>query len=198
MGVLAYFGYPSAREDDAHRAVRAGLRLAQAAQRLSQDSGRTHSVVVTIRVALHSGVVVIEAHDRASGSTPLALGDAPHLASELSSLAAPGAIVMSAATLRLVEGYFHCENLGDYFLEELAQSAVLHKVLGESGAQSRIEAAAATRLTPFVGREQELGLLLARWEQAQAGRGQVVPPQRRCRHRQIPLDTHVLRAFNGS
>ncbi len=173
-GLLAYFGYPYSREDDAHRAVRTGLHVVQAVQRLSQDHTRAHGTELTVRVALHSGIVITEAVDGENHSTPLALGDVPHIAAQLSSLAGPNAMVLSAATLRLVEGYLLCENLGDYFIEELSQTTVLYEVLGESGAQSRIEAAAATRLTPFVGREQELGLLQARWEQARAGRGQVV------------------------
>ncbi|WP_089933004.1 AAA family ATPase [Candidatus Entotheonella palauensis] len=173
-GLLAYFGYPISREDDVRRAVRIGMRLVQAVQQLSQDHTRTHDTELTARVALHSGVVVIKPSDREHDAAPLALGDVPHMAVQLASLAGPNTLVLSAATTRLVEGYFLCDNKGDYFLEELAQSTTLYEVVGESGAQSRIEAAAAIRLTPFVGREQELSLLLARWEQVQSGRGQAV------------------------
>jgi AAA ATPase domain len=84
------------------------------------------------------------------------------------------AIIVSATTFRLVEGYFVCQSLGDYFLNALAESVVAYQVLRASGAQSRIEAALATRLTPFVGRQQEIGLLQARWEQAIIGMGQLV------------------------
>ena len=172
-GLLAYFGYPHACEDDAQRAVRTGLRLAQAVQRLSQDYTRTRALALIVRVALHSGVMVIPAATREPDAAPL-IGEAPHMAAQLASLAGPNTVVLSAATLRLVEGYFACDNLGEFFIEELAQSMVVHTVVGESGAQSRIDAALATRLTPFVGRDYELDLLLARWEEAQAGRGQAV------------------------
>ena len=172
-GLQAYFGYPYAREDDAQRAVRTGLRLVQAIQRLSQDYTRTRGLALTVRVALHSGMMVIQAAHRGENDAPL-IGEAPHMAAQLTSLARPNTMVLSAATLRLVEGYFLSESLGEYFIEELAQSTVVYEVLGESGAQSRIEAAMATRLTPFVGRDHERDLLLARWDEAQAARGQVV------------------------
>ncbi len=173
-GLLVYFGYPYSREDDTHRAVHTGLRMIQAVQRLSQDDTLTQGMELRVRVALHRGTVVIEAADRERGATPLALGEVPHIAVQLASLADPNTMVLSAVTLLLIEGYFLCECLGDYFIEELAQSIILYEVLGPSGAQSRLEASAATQLTPFIGREQELGLLQARWEQAQTGRGQVV------------------------
>ena len=177
-GLFGYFGYPQAHEDDAHRAVRAGLEMVRLAPRLSRDIASRRQINLTLRVGIHTGVVVMDASRRDDDRAPLALGNVPHIATELARLGdpntAPNTVIVSSATLRLVEGYFICQNLGHYFLEALAQSVVAYQVLHASGAQSRIEAALATRLTPFVGRQHEMGLLQARWEQAAIGMGQLV------------------------
>jgi len=177
-GFFGFFGLPQAHEDDALRAVRAGLEMMQRVPRLSQDIAPRGQIDLALRVGIHTGVVVMDAFRRDDDLKPLVLGDVPHIATELARLGGPhtmsNAIIVSATTFRLVEGYFICQSLGDYFLDALTESVVAYQVLRASGAQSRIEAALATRLTPFVGRQQELGLLQARWEQAVAGMGQLV------------------------
>ena len=106
--------------------------------------------------------------------TPLALGTPPHLAARLQGLAAPQTVVLSAATYRLVQGWFACQALGTQLLQGFAQPVTIYRVLGDSGVQSRLEVASARGLTPLVGREREVGLLLERWAQVKDGQGQVV------------------------
>src|SRR5262249_11094680 len=97
-----------------------------------------------------------------------------NIASRIEGLAAPNTIAMSEATYRLVKGYFTCESLGEHTLRGVSQPLHIYRVLGESGVHSRLDIASARGLTPLVGREQEVGLLLERWEQARSGQGQVV------------------------
>jgi len=104
----------------------------------------------------------------------LALGDTPHLAARLQGLAAPDTVVLSAGTLRLVQGYFTYQELGAHTLRGVSASVQVYRILGESGVQSRLDAAVLSRLTPLVGREEEVALLQQRWEQVKAGQGQVV------------------------
>src|SRR5262249_22994744 len=104
----------------------------------------------------------------------LALGETPNMAARLQGLAAPDSVVVSATTQRLVTGLFECQELGPQTLKGISAPLVVYRVVRESGAQSRFEAAVQRGLTPLVGRELELGFLKAHWEQATAGAGQVV------------------------
>ena len=104
----------------------------------------------------------------------LALGEAPNIAARIQGLADPDSVIISDATHRLIQGFFDCHALGEHDLKGVADPTVIYQVSQASGAQSRLEAASASGLTPLVGREQEVGLLLERWEQCRAGRGQVV------------------------
>jgi predicted ATPase/class 3 adenylate cyclase len=171
--LMIYFGYPRAHEDDARRAVHAGLgiveRLAELNTRLKQGRG----VQLAVRVGIHTGIVVVGALG-SDERVQLALGETPTLAAQVQSLALPGTVVISPATLRLVEGYFNVRALGTHVLDDAAEPLAVYQVLQESPAQSRIEVAVKTGLTPLVGREHEVGLLHERWAQARDGRGQVV------------------------
>src|SRR5712692_2971221 len=104
----------------------------------------------------------------------MALGETPNVAARLQGLAEPNAVVVSAATQRLIEGFFEHQDLGSQTLKGVSAPVQVYRILGESQARSRLEVAAATGLTPLVGREQELGLLLERWERVKEGQGQVV------------------------
>jgi hypothetical protein len=104
----------------------------------------------------------------------LALGEVPNIASRIEGLAAPNTITISAATYRLVEGFFDCQALGEHTLRGVSQPLNVYRVLGESGVHSRLDIASARGLTPLVGRESEVTLLLERWEQVKAGQGQVI------------------------
>jgi class 3 adenylate cyclase/tetratricopeptide (TPR) repeat protein/type II secretory pathway predicted ATPase ExeA len=173
-GVLAYFGYPVAHEDDAQRAVRAGLDLLDALEPLTTRLTLPLEDRVAVRLGVHTGVVVVGAVGAGARYAPLALGETPNIAARLQTLAAPNTLVISAATYHLIKGYFTCEALGEQPLGDLAQPLRVYRVLGSSGAQSRLEVAAARGLTPLVGRVPEVGLLVERWARAKTGMGQVV------------------------
>src|SRR5207244_1934697 len=104
----------------------------------------------------------------------LALGEVPNVCARIQGLAAPNTIAVSEATYRLVQGFFTCDALGAQTLRGVADPVAVYQVLGESGVHSRLDIASARGLTPLVGRESEITLLLERWEQAKAGHGQVV------------------------
>src|SRR5262245_23406253 len=104
----------------------------------------------------------------------LALGETPNVAARIQGLAAPNSLVVSSATYRLVHGYFECQELGEHTLRGVTAPVVVYRVLQESGARGRLDVAVTRGLTPLVGREQEVGLLLERWAQAKSGQGRVV------------------------
>jgi len=173
-GLLAYFGYPVAHEDDAQRAVRTGLGMLAAMGDLNQDLSQAKGVQLAIRVGVHTGLVVVGKMGGAGRQEQLALGEVPNIASRIEGLAAPNTIAVSEATYRLIQGYFECQDLGAQTLRGIAEPVTLYCVLSESGAQNRLDIVSARGLTPLVGREQEVGLLVERWEQAKAGQGHVV------------------------
>jgi class 3 adenylate cyclase/tetratricopeptide (TPR) repeat protein len=173
-GVLAYFGYPVAHEDDAQRAVRTGLGLLDALEPLATRLALPLRERIAVRLGVHTGVVVVGDVGEGARQEPLALGETPNIAARLQQLAAPNTLVISAATYHLIEGYFTCEALEEQLLRGLAQPLRVYRVLGTSGMQSRLEVAAARGLTPLVGRVPEVGLLVERWARVKAGMGQVV------------------------
>jgi class 3 adenylate cyclase/predicted ATPase len=173
-GLLVYFGYPLAHEDDAQRAVRAGLGMVEALSQLNTRLERERGVHLAVRIGIHTGLVVVGEMGGGSRQEYLALGDTPNVAARLQGLAAPDTVVISAATHRLVQGYFTAADLGPQTLKGVAAPMPVYHILGASPAQSRLEVAAPTGLTPLVGRESEVALLLERWAQSQAGLGQVV------------------------
>src|SRR5262249_5562193 len=173
-GLLVYFGYPQAHEDDAQRAVRTGLGILDAMgdlnTRLQQDKG----IQLALRIGIHTGLVVVGEMGGAGRQELLALGEVPNVCSRIQGLAEPNTLAVSEATYRLVEGYFTCESLGEHLLRGVTQPLNIYRVLGVSGAQGRLDIAQPHGLTPLVDRESEVTLLLERWEQAKAGHGQVV------------------------
>jgi class 3 adenylate cyclase/predicted ATPase len=173
-GLLVYFGYPQAHEDDAQRAVRAGLDMVTAMQALNIHLVQRYGVRVAVRIGIHTGVVVVGEMGGGNRQEQLALGDTPNMAARLQGLAAPDTVVLSAATFRLVQGYFTYQDLGAHVLKGVAAPMPVYRILGESGVQSRLEAVVPSRLTPLVGREEEVALLQQRWAQARVGQGQVV------------------------
>jgi len=127
-----------------------------------------------VRIGIHTGLVVVGEMGGRDYRESMALGETPNIASRLQGLADPDTVAMSAATHRLVEGFFACHNLGPRTLKGVSMPVEVYQALGESGAQSRFEVAVTAGLTPLVGREQEMGLLLERWERTKEGAGQVV------------------------
>src|SRR5262249_55510300 len=131
-------------------------------------------VQLAIRLGCHTGLVVVGDVGGGPRQEQLALGETPNLAARLQGLAAPNTVVISAATVPLLGGFFACQPLGPHLLKGFAQPLEVYQVLSESTARSRLEAAGGTSLTPLVGREQEVGLLRERWAQVTDGLGQVV------------------------
>ena len=172
-GVLVYFGYPTAHEDGAARAVRAGLGIVEAIQHLPLCFPLP--TPLQVRVSIHTGLVV--AGEMGSGEyreERAIVGEAPNIAARLQEKALPNRVVISPTTYRLVTGLFECEELGPQILKGLSSPLEVYAVVRESEAQSRFEVAIRTGLTPLIGREHEMGLLRERWERARQGSGQVV------------------------
>jgi predicted ATPase len=173
-GVLVYFGYPVAHEDDAQRAVRAGLGMLDALGQLNARLGSERGVQLAVRLGVHTGLVVVGEVGGGTRQEQLALGETPNVAARLQGIAAPNTLVISATTLQLLGGFFAYQPLGTPPLKGQAQPLAVYRVLYESMARSRLEAVGSTAWTPLVGREQEIGLLRERWAQVKDGFGQVV------------------------
>ncbi|OAF13843.1 hypothetical protein AYJ54_43235 [Bradyrhizobium centrolobii] len=171
-GVVTYFGYPQAHEDDAERAVRAGFKIVAIPRLVPAAPGGT----LRVRVGIATGLVVVgdlvgagESYERG------VVGETPNLAARLQALAEPGDVIIDARTHRLTGGGFDYEQLGELELKGFAAPVAAWRVRGEAVVDSRFEALhPAATLTPLVGREQEIELILRRWEQARKGEGQVV------------------------
>jgi class 3 adenylate cyclase/predicted ATPase len=173
-GLLIYFGYPQAHEDDAQRAVRAGLGMVEAMGPLNARLSQERVVQLDVRLGIHTGQVVVGEIGGGARHEQLALGETPNVAARLQGIAAPNTLVISAATFQLLGGFFACQSLGTQRLKGVAQPIEVYQVRYESMARSRLEAAGPAGLTPLVGREQEVALLRERWAQVKDGSGQVV------------------------
>jgi class 3 adenylate cyclase len=168
-GVLVYFGYPEAHEDDPERAVRAGLELVAAVSSL-----KTHATLQT-RVGIATGLVVIgDLIGSGSSQEQAVVGKTPNLASRLQGVAEPNTIVIAEGTRRLLGNLFELEDLGAKDLKGIAEPARAWAALRPSSAESRFEALHTSDLTELVGRQEELDLLLRRWSKAMNSEGQVV------------------------
>jgi class 3 adenylate cyclase/predicted ATPase len=169
-GVLVYFGYPQAHEDDAERAVRAGLNMIDAVPRLE-----VRSVKLQARVGIATGLVVVgDLIGDGATQEQSVVGETPNLAARLQSLAEPGTVIIAAETRRLVGNLFEYRDLGALQIKGLAAPALVWQVLRLSNVASRFEALRGSALVPLVGRNEEIDLLLRRWTRAKLGDGQVV------------------------
>ena len=167
-GVLVYFGYPEAHEDDAERAVRAGLAVIGAVDRLTTPEP------LNVRLGIASGLVVVgDLIGAGAAQERGVIGETPNLAARLQALAPPGTLVIAESTRRQIGALFEVEDLGPQSLAGFAVPQHAWRVIGESSVVSRFEAL-RSEATPLVGREEELELLLRRWQQAKAGEGRVV------------------------
>jgi class 3 adenylate cyclase/tetratricopeptide (TPR) repeat protein len=168
-GVLVYFGYPQAHEDDAERAVRAGLDVVDAVARLD-----VKSATLQARVGIATGLVVVgDLIGEGSAQEQSVVGETPNLAARLQTLAQPRTLIIAESTRRQIGALFEVENLGPQPLAGFAEPRSAWRVVGESGVISRFEAL-RSEATPLVGRDEELDLLLRRWRQAKAGAGRAV------------------------
>ncbi|NCF82813.1 MAG: AAA family ATPase, partial [Proteobacteria bacterium] len=170
-GLLVYFGFPRAHEDDAERAVRSALGILAAVDKLSSRLGQT----LEVRIGIATGRVVVgDIVGDGAAQEQAVVGETPNLAARLQGLATPNSVVIAAGTRDLVGDQFRFEDLGSRTLKGISDAVRAWRVTGERAVESRFGAAHAGRLTKFVGREQEVELLLERWRQARAGEGQVV------------------------
>jgi class 3 adenylate cyclase/predicted ATPase len=170
-GVLAYFGWPRAHEDEAERAVRAGLALVEAIPKLAMPDNEPLSA----RVGIATGLVVVgDLIGEGAAQEQAVVGEAPNLAARLQALAEPGTVVIASETRRQIGRLFELASCGDHHLKGFDKLARAWRVLGEGTADSRFEALHGERITPLVGREHEIGILLERFDRARYGEGQVV------------------------
>jgi len=168
-GLMVYFGWPKAHEDDAERAVRSALEIVEAVNMIPAST-QLHA-----RVGIATGAVVVGETGSGDASVPkAAVGETPNLAARLQGLAQADEVVIALSTHRLLGAVFEYADLGSHTLKGIDEPVQVWKVSGVSEAEGRFEAARPRVLTPFVGREHEIGLLLERWEQARDGEGQVV------------------------
>jgi class 3 adenylate cyclase/predicted ATPase len=169
-GVLTYFGYPQAHEDDAERAIRVGLSLVDAVGRL--DVG---CFGLQARVGIATGLVVVgDLIGGGSAQEYSVVGETPNLAARLQALAEPGAVIVAASTRRLVGNLFECRDLGAIAIHGIPAPVPVWQVLRPRPFASRFDALHGSSLSPLIGREEEIDLLLRRWMRAKAGDGQVV------------------------
>jgi class 3 adenylate cyclase/predicted ATPase len=168
-GLMTYFGWPRAHEDDAERAIRAGLDIVEAVKQLSAPEP------LRVRVGIATGPVVVGETGDGDASVPkLAVGETPNVAARIQGLAEADQIIIGPDTRRLVGGTFDLDDVGEHTLKGIVEPVRTWRVTGLGAAEGRFEAARGeSDLTPMVGREQELGLLMERWALAQDGEGQV-------------------------
>jgi class 3 adenylate cyclase/predicted ATPase len=170
-GVLAYFGWPKAHEDEAERAVRAGLAITMVVAELTSPAG----TALVARVGIATGLVVVgDLVGKGAAQEQSVVGETPNLAARLQQVAKPGSVVISGSTRRLIGGLFEVQEVAAPALKGLPEALRAYCVIGEGQAEDRFEALHGAGLAPLVGRVQELALLLERWERAKDSEGQVV------------------------
>ena len=172
-GLLVYFGYPHAHEDDAQRSARAGLAIVEAVSRLNSSLQEQWKVELSVRVGIHTGIVVTGEVGGGSTREYLAIGEVPNIAARLQGEAEPNTVMVSAVTYKLIEGYFACHELENLVLKGFSQPMDVCQIDHVSTARLRLDPI-NDRLTPIVGREQETSLLFERWQRINEYMGQVV------------------------
>jgi class 3 adenylate cyclase/predicted ATPase len=173
-GLLVYFGYPRAHEDDPRRAVRAGLEILRGMETLNARLSRERGLELAVRIGIHTGPVVVGEVGAGERRENLAMGRTPNLAARLQSAAEPGTVIASGDTQAITRGFFEFESLGPRDLRGLAAEVPLFRVVGETDAATRVDVARRIGLTPLTGRAEELAILEARWSAAVGGVPQTV------------------------
>src|SRR5215469_3839000 len=163
-GLMALFGYPVAQENDAERAARAALSVQRALAEVNRNNAAAGKPALNARIGIEIGPVVIDA----AGEI---YGDAPNVAARVQALAEPGTIVVTARVQRQIAGLFVVEERGSHELRGVPEPVTLYRIVRASGGGRR---AGQRHLTPLVGREEEIGMLMRRWERARQGDGQLV------------------------
>ncbi len=173
-GLLVYFGYPRAHEDDAQRAVHTGLGIVEAIGTLNGLLQADYGVALAVRLGIHTGSVVVGAMGGGGRHEHLALGETPNIAARLEGLAAPNTVVISAVTAQLVQRAFLLEALGAQTLKGIAEPLEVWRVVDPLETLRESATPAPEDVQPLIGRGEEVGLIVRRWEQSKAGQGQVV------------------------
>ena len=173
-GIMALFGAPLALEDHALRACYATLRMQETVDRYSEELRAAHGIEVQMRVGLNSGEVVVRSIGSDLHMDYTAVGQATHLAARMEQMARPGSALLTAHTLRLVEGRMNAVPVGALPVKGMANPVEAYELKGATGARSRLEAIASHGLAPFIGRDAEMAALAEAADRAAAGRGQVV------------------------
>ncbi len=173
-GLLVYFGYPVAHEDDAIRAVYAAIDIPKAIDRLNGQLQARFSLRLSVRIGIHTGPVVVGEMGGDKRHESLAMGETPNLAARLQGLAEPDTVVISRATQKLVAGRFRLESLGPHKLKGLSAVHVPFRVIAEAQTESRFAASAYRTQHAMFGRDDELAMLLRRWQRAALGESQTV------------------------
>lgn len=168
-GVVAFFGYPSAHEDDAIRAVHSGLEIVERVRKL-----RVHGERVHLRVAIHTGLVVVGDVGGQDRGEQMVLGEVPNIAARLQAEAEPDTVLISEATRKLVRGHFELEDGGPRTLRGLSRAVQVYKVVGNAASHTRFEAIATADLTPLTGRDREVEQIRGLWERAREGHGEAL------------------------
>ena len=171
-GLLVYFGYPQAHDDDTERSLRAGLDIIRELDTSNVVRESEQGIRLAVRIGIHTGHVVVGEMGGGERRETLALGDAISLAARLQTLAPPDSIVISAVTWRLTQGFFLTEKFGAHRIKGFNEPVSTYRVIQATGVHSRLDVAAATGLTPLVGRKQEIALLMDRWKQGEEEIGQ--------------------------
>src|ERR1700720_3193834 len=174
-GILIYFGYPRAHEDEAERSARAGLDIVAAMAELNAAVPRPPGVELAVRIGIATGPVIVgDQIGEGTASETAIVGETPNLAARLQALAQPNQIVVSASTRAMLGDHFDLEDLGAYELKGFAEPVPAWRVLSARDVESRFAATRSGSATPLVGRQEEMGLLLRAWDGSCHGRGQVV------------------------
>jgi class 3 adenylate cyclase/tetratricopeptide (TPR) repeat protein len=169
-GLMVYFGWPEAHEDDAERGVRAGLALVDNVRALNGRLAAEYKVKLSVRVGIETGSVVM---GRGGGEGADVFGDAPNVASRVQSAAEPDSVLITAGVHRLVSGQFVVEDHGAHQLKGIDRPVLLYRAIQPAVTRRRTRPTARIQ-TPFVGRDDDMQLLLSRWERARDGQGQLV------------------------
>ena len=171
-GLLIYFGYPIAHEDDAHRAVHTGLGIVEAMGTLNPDLKTKYGIELAVRIGIHTGLVVVGEMGSGEHLENLALGETPNIAARIEGLSEPDTVAISPVTARLVRQAFVLHDMGQHDLKGVAEPMVISQVIRSS--ESERGYVTLRGFDALVGRDEEIGLLMRRWEQSKDHLGQVI------------------------
>jgi len=174
-GILVYFGYPAAHENDAHRSVSSGLGILEAVQQFNKRIEKSNGIRISVRIGIHTGHVVIGDMGSTGQTQQLALGATPNIAARLQGLAEPDTLIISADTYALVKRFFLCEDKGEHQVKGIPTPIKVYRVIHENVARSRFEASQdVSDQVTLVGRDDEVDQLVGLWEDAKQSKSHVV------------------------